>query len=164
MEGTTLITFKLVTEKERELLWNINQKYLYEMTKYYHDDVDDNGNYHYGYFDAYFTERGREAYLIYENETLLGFAMLNQHSYIGHTPDWVIAEFCIFPSYRRRHFAIKASEHILEMHPGQWEIKFNENNIGAKALWEKVTSKYSTVIHNINEEETVLEFSNISNM
>ena len=38
---------RLVTaiEKDRDLLWNINQKYLYEMTNYYDDTMDEHGNY-----------------------------------------------------------------------------------------------------------------------
>ena len=30
-----MITLQAVQEKDRELLWNINQKYLYEMTNFY---------------------------------------------------------------------------------------------------------------------------------
>ena len=40
-------------ERDRELLWNVNQKYLYEMTNFYDDEMDEAGNYHYGYFEAY---------------------------------------------------------------------------------------------------------------
>ena len=47
-----MITLKEVTENEKNVLWNINQKYLYEMTQYYPDEMDENGNYHYGYFDS----------------------------------------------------------------------------------------------------------------
>lgn len=101
------------------------------MTKYYPDEMDENGNYHYGYFEAYFTEPARKAYLIYSGQNLAGFAMLNPHSYIGHKVDFVIAEFCVFPAYRRQHIAQKASEFILKKHPGKWEIKFNGNNLGA---------------------------------
>lgn len=55
---------RLVTalEKDRDLLWNINQKYLYEMTNYYDDTMDENGNYHYGHFDEYFSDSKRTAY------------------------------------------------------------------------------------------------------
>lgn len=158
--GKIMIRLELITEKEKALLWNINQKYLYEMTQYYPDDMDEEGNYHYGYFDAYFTETDRRAYLIYNEQCLVGFAMLNPYSYIGRSPDFVLAEFCIFPSYRRQHIAIKAVEYILGEHQGKWEIKYNENNLGAKCLWEKVTRRYNPSIHHINDEETVLEFSN----
>ncbi len=32
---------------------NFNQKYLYEMTNFYDDPMDENGNYHYGHLDDY---------------------------------------------------------------------------------------------------------------
>ena len=43
-----------VDDSKKELLWNINQKYLYEMTLFYPDEMDERGNLHYGYFDEYF--------------------------------------------------------------------------------------------------------------
>lgn len=58
-----------------------------------------------------------------------------------------------------KYIAQKASEYILKKHPGKWKIKFNENNLGSKNLWEKVTQKYNPAVHNISGEETVLEFS-----
>ena len=130
------------------------------MTKYYPDDMDENGNYHYGYFDAYFTDLARTAYLIYNDEVLVGFAMLNPYSYINHQPDYVIAEFSIFPSYRKKHISTNAAQMILNLHPGKWEIKYNEMNLGAKRLWEGITKQYNPIAHHISNEETVLEFSN----
>lgn len=51
-----------VKAEEKELLWNINQKYLYEMTNFYPDKMDEMGVLHYGYFDEYFTDDRREAF------------------------------------------------------------------------------------------------------
>lgn len=155
-----MISLKTVGEAQRELLWNINQKFLYEMTKYYPDDMDEKGNYHYGYFDAYFTDPKRTAYLIYDDGVLVGFSMLNPYSYIGHEPDHVIAEFSVFPAYRRKHIATQAAQMILDLHPGKWEIKFNEMNTGAKHLWEGIAKRYAPAVWHLNAEETVLEFSN----
>ena len=155
-----MITLKEVTENEKNTLWNVNQKYLYEMTQYYPDEMDENGNYQYGYFDCYFTEPERKAYFILDDTVLVGFAMLNPYSYIEHHPDMVIAEFCIFPSYRRKHIASEAAQMILDLYSGNWEIKFNERNTGAKKLWEKVTARYMPDVYHINDDETVLEFSN----
>ena len=45
-----------------------------------------------------------------------------------------MAEFTIFPAYRRKHYALDAARMILTDHPGKWEIK------------------------HLNEEETVLVF------
>ena len=39
-----MIKLQEVKEEEQELLWNINQKYQYEMTTYYPDKMDEQGN------------------------------------------------------------------------------------------------------------------------
>ena len=155
-----MIRLQEVKTEERELLWNINQKYQYEMTRYYPDKMDDLGNYHHKYFDAYFTDEKRKAFLIYDDEILVGFVMLNPYSAIDHHPDYTIAEFTIFPSYRRKHYAIDAVHLLLSNYHGKWEIKYNEKNTGAKKLWTTITAPYFPVIYHINEEETVIEFTN----
>ena len=150
-----------VSTEHKTLLWNLHQKYLYEMTNYYDNEMDEDGNYHYGYFDAYFTEPERKAFLIYSDGALAGFAMINPHSYIGETPDYVLAEFTIFPMFRKKHIGTEAATHILETFRGRWEIKYNEKNAGAKALWNQATAKYQPVKHRYSDVETVLAFSNI---
>lgn len=155
-----MIRLQEVKSEERDALWNINQKYLYEMTKYYPDQMDEQGNYHYGYFDAYFTDKERKVFFIYADEVIVGFVMLNPYSAIGHHPNYTIAEFTIFPSYRRNHYASDAVNLIFSNYHGKWEIKYNEKNVGAKKLWMMVTAPYSPIVYHINEEETVLEFAN----
>lgn len=91
-----------VGKEDRELLWNINQKYLYEMTNYYDDLLDEKGNLHYGYFDAYFTDPERKAFFLYEENALVGFAMIHPYSETGGKPDYVLAEFTVFPMYRSK--------------------------------------------------------------
>ena len=152
-----------VREKDRELLWNINQKYLYEMTNYYDDPMDAAGNYHYGHFDEYFSDPKRTAYLLYDEDTLIGFAMLNPYSCIGKKPDYTMAEFTIFPAYRRKHLAFAGVSAIMEKHPGRWEIKYNEKNLAAKLLWTKVSAPYSPEVFHLNDEETVLLFTKTPN-
>lgn len=147
-----------VRPEDRELLWNINQKYLYEMTNYYDDEMDVMGNLHYGYFDAYFTDPKRQAFFLYEERTLVGFAMIHPYSNLGAEPDYVMAEFTIFPMYRGKHLAIKAAEMIFERFKGRWEVKYNEKNTAAKALWNQVTERYRPKKIYLNDTETVLSF------
>ncbi|MBR3246082.1 MAG: GNAT family N-acetyltransferase, partial [Parasporobacterium sp.] len=153
-----MLSLKKVQNKDRDLLWNINQKYLYEMTNFYDDPMDENGNYHYGYFDEYFSDPKRKAYFICNDGVLVGFAMLCPYSNIEQDPDYTMAEFTIFPSFRRRHLALDAAKMILARHPGKWEIKYNEKNRGAKNLWHTVAGPYEPEIYHLNEEETVLLF------
>ena len=148
-----------VTPQDRELLWNINQKYLYEMTNYYDDEMDPLGNLNYGYFDAYFTDPKRKAFFLYDDrKALVGFAMIHPYSYLDGKPDHVLAEFTVFPMYRKRHLAETASEMIFEQFKGRWEIKYNEKNIAAKSLWNKVTKKYGPHMTRLNDTEIVLSF------
>ena len=153
-----MIRLQRAEEKDRELLFNVNQKYLYEMTNFYDDPMDEKGNYHYGHFEEYFTDPKRKAYFICNDDTLVGFAMLCPYSNIGQNPDYIMAEFTIFPSFRRNHFALRAAKQILEQHPGKWEIKYNEKNGAARKLWTSVTASYRPDVHRMNEHETVLTF------
>ncbi len=143
----------------KQLLWNVFQKYLYEMSSYYDDDMDEKGNYQYRYFDAYFTEPERKALLIYHDKTFVGFAMVNPYSFINENPDYVLAEFTIFPRYRKNHIASKAAEAIFHQYRGSWELKYNENNIAAKGLWKKSTASYNPKANHHSHDETVLSFS-----
>ena len=69
-----------------------------------------------------------------------------------------MAEFTIFPAYRKKHFALDAARKIFAEHPGKWEIKYNEKNTAAKRLWNTVTAPYEPKLHHLNDEETVLVF------
>ena len=69
-----------------------------------------------------------------------------------------MAEFTIFPAYRKQHYALEAAKMILAKHPGKWEIKYNEKNLGGKRLWNTVASAYNPKVYHLNEEETVLAF------
>ena len=154
-----MIRLEIVRSDQRELLWNIHQKYLYEMTNFYPDEMDAAGNYEYGYFDAYFTDSRRTALLIYDGDALAGFAMLNPYSYFDRCPDHVMAEFTVFPAFRRRHIALDAAREILRRYPGCWEIKYNEQNLPAKTLWNRLAAPYNPEKRALGEGETVLCFS-----
>ena len=86
--------------------------------------------------------------------------MLCPYSNIDQNPDYTMAEFTIFPTFRRKHFALDAAKMILDKHKGKWEIKYNEKNGGAKKLWNTLAAQYEPEVHHLNEEETVLSFDN----
>ena len=154
-----MIELRKVRLEDRELLWNINQKYLYEMTAFYDDEMDEKGNYLYGHFEEYFTDPAREALFIYCDGRLAGFAMVIPYSNIGQKPDFVMAEFTVFPAFRGKHVAIDVARMIFESHKGNWEVKYNEKNAPARSLWTKATAEYCPGKVSLNEDETVLVFS-----
>ncbi len=156
-----MLQLKNAAPSERELLWNLIQKYMYEMTSIYNDPMDENGNYSYEYLDEYFTDPKRTAYFIFNDGVLIGFALLCPYSCLDLKVDHTMAEFTIFPAFRRNHFAVAAAKMILEKHKGKWEIKYNERNSGAKRLWNALTEPYKPQVFKLDDEETVLVFNNL---
>ena len=155
-----MIALKAVKEEEREQLWQLLQDYLAEIALFYGEERED-GVYPYRYFDAYFTEKERKALFLYEGETLLGFALLNPYSYIGESPDLVLAEFSVLPPFRRAGKGREAAEAILAAYPGKWEIKYHQRNTAAGKLWRSLTESCSPAKHLLGAEEIVLSFDTL---
>lgn len=153
-----MVELKSVQITEEKLLFNLLQKYLYELSLYYGDDVDAEGNIPYNYFKDYFWDETRKALLIVKENVVVGFVMLNQHSNIGGNPDHVIAEFCVLPKYRRLHIAKEVFELLMKTYPGKWEVKCSNQNIPAVKLWNKVTKPYSPTTYELEDGEIVFAF------
>lgn len=153
-----MIKLQLVKDSEKEFLYNIFQKYLYEMTNYYDDEMDDKGNYLYRYFDNYFVEPTRKALFIICDRKIVGFMMLNNHSYINEKPDYVIAEFSIFPMYRKKGIAQEAIALAYSQYPGKWELKFSLKNKPAVNFWRKSTETFKPIVYQLEDDEQVLAF------
>lgn len=154
-----MITLKPVEQADRTRLWNVFQKYYYEMSPYYDLRMDPSGCYEYRYFDSYFKENGRAAYFIYDGEAFIGFSMINDYSCLGDRIDHAVAEFTVFPRYRRGHRAEEAARSIFRLHPGRWEIKFSDRNLPAAAFWRKITEQYTPQETPLGGNETVLSFT-----
>jgi predicted acetyltransferase len=93
-----------VKEDDKEILYRLLQYSLFEESLNDGNDMNDDAIFEYKYFEKYFTDDDRVAFLIKEKNTnkLLGFVMINtymQKSSDGHS----IAEFMIIPKYRRNN-------------------------------------------------------------
>ena len=148
-----------VSLANRDLLWKLLQQYLEEMAQYYDLARDTDGNYPYKYFESYFIEADRKAYLICDGQNPAGFALVNPYAYLGEAVDHVLAEFFILPKYRKKHLGTEAAQQILQSFPGRWEIKYSERNTAAAKFWNRVTAQYNPIKYSMDENETVLAFS-----
>ncbi len=88
-----------VTESTRQALWNLLQYLLFETSPSGKNVANEDGSFDYKYFDNYFTDEGRDAYLV-KSKTgeLMGFVMINQYLQkikTGHS----IAEFLVLPRF-----------------------------------------------------------------
>ena len=154
-----MITLKKIEPSDRDKFWSLFQQYLYEMTAYYDPGgTDASGNYEYRYFDSYFEDRERAAMFLYGDGALVGFAMINGYSCLGNPIDHAMAEFTVFPRYRKRRLAMQSVQKIFERYPGRWEIKYGTMNKAAAALWTKATEPYGPLVSPYGSAESVLSF------
>lgn len=151
---------KLVTAKsgDAEMLSSLFQKYLYDMSRYYDSALDEDGNYPYPYLPLYFTGSDRQAWFIYDDDTLVGFALINTHSFVESEAEHALAEFTIFPAYRSRGYAAASAKELFARLPGTWQLKFSTNNTPAARFWRKLLTPYGAREHDLGGGETAVSF------
>ena len=150
---------KPVTEANRTYLFNVLQKYLYELSAYYGDEPDSDGNIEYAWFDSYFAnDPEREACLLVEGAKTVGFILLNTYSDLGEDIDHAIAELTIFPPFRSRGMATRAVRQLFRDRPGRWELTYQNTNDAAATFWGHVMRPYAPEATQVNPGETILSF------
>lgn len=140
---------------------NLLQFALYDGSKYIKNELTEQANFEYKWFDNYFTDNDREAYFIKNDKTYLGFVMINENLKFNNTGK-SIAEFLIIPQYRRKHIGKKVAIEIFEKYKGYWEIEPIKNSNEAYSFWEKTIEEYTNGNYNIknNETEEIFIFNN----
>jgi len=92
----------------------------------------------YPYLDQYFSEANCWPLLIYVDDAVAGFALVNQHSYMtgGHI-ERNMGEFFVARPFRRHGVATAAFHKVLELHPGRWEVAVALRNAPARNFWPR---------------------------
>ena len=71
------IKLKKIEAKDKSILQNLFQLYMHDITASLPMDVNEHGLFEYNYIDYYFTEESRYAYLIYVEENIAGFVLID---------------------------------------------------------------------------------------
>ena len=154
----TQIKLHKVTSSDKEVLFRLLQYSLFEESATDGNQINQDGLFEYKWFDAYFSDPAREAFLIKEKDTenLLGFAMVCEHVRvlkIGHS----IAEFMVLPQYRRNKIGTKAAHQIFKMHDGGWEVKPSQGSEKAFKFWENVIQTFTQNEYQFKQNVFVFE-------
>lgn len=116
----------------------------------------------YPYFDLYFGEADRWAYLIEvrpENTWRpQGFALVNRHSCSGLAVDHAMAEFCVLPAFRRTGVGKRMARRLLTLHAGIWELGVSRHNAAAWSFWCSVTATFDGVAVIEADDTRILRF------
>jgi len=91
--------------------------------------------------DAYWTEVGREPFLIRVGGHIGGFVLINRHSHSGRPLDHAIAEFFVVRKHRRGGIGRAAALAAIRPRPGQWELAVARRNAAAQTFWRGVAAE-----------------------
>ncbi len=116
-----------------ERLW---QLYAHDLSEFRGSMPDGEGLYEAGRLPAYFDDPDRCGYLICSGPALAGFALIRG---LSGEPR-IMGEFFVVRAARRQQVGRTAALELLVLHPGRWEIAFQEDNPGAASFWRRVAT------------------------
>ncbi len=159
------ISLEKVDKNKKEILYRLLQFSLYDGSQYIDNNMENDGIYPYKYFELYFTEANREAYLIKYNKKIVGFFMINKNLKVLPKEDnnYSVAEFLIIPKFRRMHVGREAATKMFNLHHGSWEVQPMDNNKIAYKFWGNVINNYTNgnyELKHFDDMEDIYIFNN----
>lgn len=84
----------------------------------------------------------RLIYILKGSESIIGFALVNQH-FRFNQDGFAISEFYIQKKSERQGCGRRLAEYVFTQHPGNWEVAVTSNNKGALLFWNQVVLSYT---------------------
>lgn len=135
MAGSTSLRL-ITTSGQRRAAERLWQPYRHDLSEFRGSMPDEEGLYKLGRFPSFFEDPDRCGYLIYSGQALAGFALIR-----GLSADpKVVGEFFVVRAARRQRVGYEAAITLLRLHPGRWDIAFQEENPGAARFWRRVAT------------------------
>jgi predicted acetyltransferase len=131
----------LVAAREQEpILANLLQLYVYDFSELLGLDVESDGRFSYPHLPLYWTEPGRDPFLVTVDEKPAGFVLVKTGS------EWDVrdmAEFFILRRYRRLGVGTRVTHEVWRRLPGPWEVRVMEANSQAQHFWARAISRFT---------------------
>ncbi|MEM9717598.1 MAG: GNAT family N-acetyltransferase [Bacteroidota bacterium] len=118
--------------------------FQYDLSAHTGAQPNDAGLFGYKYLDHYWTEEGRDPYLCFLGEEILGFVLVNE--VLEANPRKTgkqLAEFFILRKFQRKGWGRQLAETTFSLYPGYWEVSYLASNLPAKSFWTKIISEIS---------------------
>jgi predicted acetyltransferase len=126
----------ITTKRERQVAGRLWQLYRHDLSEFRDYLPDEDGLYETGRLSAFFDDPDRGGYLIHAGRGLAGLALIRG---LAQEPR-VMGEFFVVRAARRQRVGHEAAARLLRLHPGRWEIAFQEENPGAARFWRRVAA------------------------
>ncbi|NUR08847.1 MAG: GNAT family N-acetyltransferase [Nocardioidaceae bacterium] len=131
-------TLRPLTDDEHPLVENLWQLYRHDLSEFRGTLPDELGRFAPGHLPLHLTgDPDRTAYLVRLDGRPAGFVLLRG---LVERP-LRIAEFFVARAARRQGVGRVAALRLLELHPGDWEIAFQEENPSAARFWRRLAAE-----------------------
>ena len=147
-----VVDVPLIAEEDKLVLRNLLNLYLYDLSEFKGNDVNDHGFFEYRRLDQYWYEDSCRPFYITVNGRIAGFVLVHQFDLFKENRN-VISEFFVLRKYRQSGVGRQAAQRIFEMFPGRWEVSELPENIPSQMFWRKIINEFT---HG-HFEETVVE-------
>lgn len=148
----TDIILKLATVNEKAIMENLISLYLHELSQYVDDlKINKEGKFQYEGIELYFSKDELYPFFIYYKDEIIGFILLNTGKYAGEGKDYLINEFFILNSYRRRGLGTKVVESLFYQYKGRYYLAQLQDNKPAIEFWKNLYIKLHIQYSQIEE-------------
>ncbi|MEM7067081.1 MAG: GNAT family N-acetyltransferase [Cyanobacteria bacterium P01_B01_bin.77] len=129
-------------KQDKTVLKRMLELYQHDISPFSNADLNVHGEFGYAYLDHYWVEDGRYPYLAKFADKIVGFVLVNTHSYLPKS-QYSISEFFVMKRYRRQGLGKILAIHVFEQHPGMWEVRQLPNHREAVVFWRNTIGGYS---------------------
>lgn len=131
------IALRLISDSvERTAASHLWQLYIHDLSEFRGSMPDNDGLYGVRRFLTFFEDPDRSGYLIYSGSALAGLALISGLNAERRR----MGEFFILRAARRKSVGYGAVMKLFSLHPGPWEIPFQEENPRAARFWRRIAN------------------------
>ena len=133
------VTLAPAGRSDHELIANLMQLYLHDLSEFTPEPVSESGIFEYPYLDLYWLEPERHPFLILACGETAGFALVRELEPQVHE----LAEFFILRRYRGQNIGGRAANELFMRFTGRWHVAQEEANVPAQRFWRKVIGEFT---------------------
>jgi predicted acetyltransferase len=140
MHTDSQVSVRMALSSEIICIENMMQFYNYDLSESLPIDFAETGLYKLRPKEQYWSKRGVVPFVIYVDEALAGFAVMDDEV-IQPESDYNMGYFFIARRYRGRGVGKQVAIKLFAQFPGAWEIYFYTDNKAASQFWNAVIAK-----------------------
>jgi len=126
-----------LTAETRPVVERLWQLYRHDLSEFRDSQLDENGLFHTRPLEPFLDDDpDRRGYLFYRDARPVGLALV---AGVAAEPR-VLHEFFVVRRVRREGVGGAAIRELFRLHPGTWEIAFQENNTAAARFWRGIAA------------------------